>query len=291
MTFKLPVRYNKHGNDQEKFGDFCEKKFVILDKEICDKVYNILNKHFRFDKKQPMELDINKLTPDYMVTIEKENAHEFQLFLIKIEGKNYNIFIKNINGRLAFYTVKFCFDDNLYRGTMFNGSMVKNKHGFWLYHINDILYLQDKYIQKYKLSCKLEIISDILKNGYIYDDFLNVCYIQLDSFFLFNNIQFIDKTCKLLFIPERYDMKTYEFVLKKDSEDKENIKPSGEKSFELKEMDIKEVFGLYDNREFMGIAYIKKKSHHIELVNRIKTSRVHVTCKYNNHMESWEILE
>ena len=266
-------------------------KFLKLDRETCDKVFNILNKHFGFDKKQPVELNLNELTPEYMVTIEKENSHNFQLFLIKIDGKNYNIFIKNMNGKLAFYAVKFCFDDNLYKGTLFNGSMVKNQHGFWLYYINDILYLQDKYVQRYKMTQKLEIISDILKTGYMYDDFLNVCHIQLDSFFLFNNVQFIDKTQKLLFIPEIYEMKSYHFQLEFKEENKENINTNEIKNYELKGMDIKEVFGLYENNKMIDIAYIRTKQHHINLVNKIKNGRVFVNCKYNEHMESWEVLE
>ena len=232
MPFKRPTnkrnnqsnkQRNDQRNDQEIFGDFCEKKFLKLDRNTSDRVFDILNNHFGFDKKQTSELNLNELTTDYMVTIEKENTHNFQLFLIEINGKKYNIFIKKINGRLAFYSVKFCFDNNLYRGTLFNGSMVKNKHGFWLYYINDILYLQDKYIQKYNMSKKLEIISDVLKNGYVYDDFLNVCHIQMDSYFLFNNIQFIEKSCKLIFIPEQYNMKSYSMDLRLNEENKENV--------------------------------------------------------------------
>lgn len=297
MPFKRPTnnrhnkQQNKPRNDPEMFGDFCEKKFLKLDRATCDSVFGILNKHFGFDKKQTTELNLNELTTEYMVTIKKENTHNFQLFLIEIDGKKYNIFVKNVNGRLAFYSVKFCFDDNLYRGTLFNGSMVKNQHGFWLYYINDILYLQNKYVQNYKMSKKLEIISDVLKNGYVYDDFLNVCHIQMDSYFLFNNVQFIEKTCKLVFIPEHYNMKSYHIVLRMDDEDKENVIPTGVKEFEMREMNIKEVFGLYENGKFVDIAYIRVKTYHMELVNRIKTSRVYVNCEYNSHMKSWEILE
>lgn len=297
MTFKRPTnnrrrQQNTQGNEPEIFGDFCQKKFVKLNRMMCDKVFNILNQHFKFDKKQPVELDLNELTPEYMVTIERKNIHNFLLFLVKIDGKNYNIFIKNINGKLIFYSVKFCFDDKLYRGTLFNGSLVKNKHGFWLYYINDLLYLQDKYIQRYKMTQKLNIITEILKTGYVYDDFLNVCHIQLDSFFLFNNVQFLDESKKLILIPDRYEMKSFYFHLLFE-ENKENIKPNNgvTKDFELREMHIKEVFGLFENNEFVDIAYIRLKKHHMELVNRIKTSRVYVKCEYNSHMKSWEVVK
>ena len=79
-------------------------------------------------------------------------------------------------------------------------------------------------------------------------------------------------------------------ILNKEETNKKIISTTDIKEYELREMDIKEVFGLYENRNFVDIAYIKTKKQHLELVEKLKAGNVYVKCKYNNLVESWEIL-
>jgi len=52
-------------------------------------------------------------------------------------------------------------------------------------------------------------MAGLLKNEYEFDDYMNVCHLQIKGFLLFNHLQFIKKDCKLLFVPEYFNDKIY----------------------------------------------------------------------------------
>ena len=146
-----------------------------------------------------------------------------------IKGKKYCLFIeKKDNTNIKIYSLKFRFDSILYNGTIFEGILTLNNKHCWIYFITDIYCMSGNIINNLPFSKRLNLISEILKTKYKYDDFMNVCHIQIQSFFLYHHLEMIKKNSnkELVFHPE-YDSIKYIHHIKK-MKSKYNQGPQGE---------------------------------------------------------------
>jgi hypothetical protein len=269
---------------------------MILNQNVCDTVYHLLVKKYVFEHKKFDELtSLNNLNDEYLLTINNKYKFNFLLFLTTINNKKYSIFILNNNGRLYFYSVKLRFHISMYNGTLFIGELVKNVKDCWIYYMSDIVYYKDKYVHRYKMSQKLKLMSEILKNEYVFDDFLNPCHIQLKSYFLFNHLKYIKKNCKVHFIPNNYNENKYYLdinVKEIEEDDPLIIKENDMRNFYIKRTDVADVYELYniDDNRMNSIACISKLNTSIfvkELFTKYKQEKIEIIAKYSSQFNGW----
>ncbi len=291
--FKRPTQQRQqHKPVPETFINFCKKKCSSVSNELKNYIYHQLNNNYYFEHKQPIQMKTNNDLPNpaYLITINKKNKFNFLLFLTKFQNKNYSIFVYNHKGQLHYYSIKFGFNQELYNGTLFRGELVKNKKDCWIYHLTDLVYYKGQYTYENKLSQKLKIMAGLLKNEYEYDDYMNVCHIQIKGYFLFNHLQFIKKDCQLLFIPEYFNDNIYSYNIVLPKKEEIKIENNKEQEFIIKKTDTFDVYELYNikTNTFDSIACVNKMATSRFLKERFENiNEFVVKTKYSTYFASW----
>jgi hypothetical protein len=150
------------------------------------------------------------------------------------------------------------------------------------------LYYKGSYLQEEKFSKKLKIISNILKDEYVYDSFFNVCHIQLKSYFLFNHLYFIKSNCNIIFIPEYSNDKYYQTLIKFPIDEKKNIRDNDIREFWIRKTEMVDIYNLYNmNKEFYNIACVPSLKLSLYLKKIVKNDDIKMKCRYNKFFESW----
>lgn len=162
----------------------------ILERQFGFKV--IQKHHERFDYKSPISIKRISNVPHLLST--KTNGNPYLLFLTKHNFANQCIFIdKKIQH--GYFTprmivVKLWFNDALFENTLFDGEMIKDKNGKWLYIINDIIGKQNKRLAELKLVQRMNIIYKTLSTDY-FEDETACCQINVKKYFTFEDFEYI----------------------------------------------------------------------------------------------------
>jgi len=272
------------------FINFCEKKSIKLKTHEINEIDHQLHKYYYSNENNIYKLNnIQEINSQYLLTISKKNILKFKLLLTKMFNKNYCIFIFQQNNNLYYFNIKFRFNELLYNGTLFNGEMVKNKKGCWVYYISDLIYYKGDYIYEQKFSYKLRTISVILKDEYTYDSFFNVCHIQIKSYFLFNHLHFITSNCDILFIPEYHNQKIFFTSIELNHNKKKKYIENQIEDFIIQKTNTVEVYNLLNlNNEFISIACINSLKISLFIRKLLKNNNnLKIQCKYNSFFKSW----
>lgn len=296
---------------------FCNRPTIHMNIEDNDFILNKLGKMVNF--RQPKihtfsRYNINDLKNFHYLLTFKTNGSPCYLFLTIINGKKYSLFIDYKNPyKIQIYNVKLRFNDELYNDTIIDGELLINDKNNWIFMLNNILYYKNEYIGNKLLGYRISILSDIIRNQYKFDDFLNPCHLQLRSYFLFNHLELLSTTQnnKLLLIPEYSNKPTLSFnianlhknekIIKNLSLNTDNINV---KKFYVIQTETPDVFELYreefedDNTKqnfFNGIACLSKMSHSFyikKLFDEIQSHQKGIWIKfiYNNDLNGWEPL-
>jgi len=284
---------------------FCNKKSTLLDYEtVTDLIKQIKFKlKFNFEKQKEKSLKNNEndlIKNPYLATFDTKGT-KFLLYLTIFQRRKYCLFIDYTNvNKLKIYSIKFRFSNDLYKGTLLDGEIVMNDKKSWIYLITDIYYEEGNNVKYNKFSEKLQQISNILKSKYKYDDFMNVCHIQMKSYFLYSHFEIlknknINNNTKydVLFIPENFREHRLKVTLT-SLEIKEDIKSTIE-LFEIKKTETPDVYKLYkDNQDFVGIACIAKLQTSLfvrNLFNNNNEKSIIVKCNYSKRFDSWIPIE
>jgi len=277
---------------------FCNKKSVLLDKKIVNLLLKHLKFKLKFDFKIQNIVELNNQTINglvnnpHLVTYEN-NGGKFLLFLTTLNNKKYCLFIDyNDQTKLKVYSVKLRFNEKLYKGTLFNGELVLNNKDSWVYLISDIYYISGKLIKYKKFSEKIQIMTDILKNLYKFDDFMNSCHIQLKPYFLYSHFDIIkDKgeyNRKILFVPEFFNMPL--ISCKIESSKISNLNTNKVTIFEIRDGGLPDVYKLYVNGRYhcvAGVSKIKTRDYIKKLFLNKKNGNLYIKCKYNIILKTW----
>ena len=285
---------NSHNNNsfcKDILKPFCNKKYTELPPNVKQHCYNLITNVLKKNNKPVYKLvenDMYKINSNYLLKVDIKNGIDFKLLLTRFNNKTYNIFIINgPNNRLFFYSVKFRFDNKLYNNTLFEGKLGNNEKKCWVYFINDIVYYMNNYTYEDNLSRKINLLSTILKNEYVYDDFLNPCFLQLGSYFTIDHMNFINKNCRLLFVSEYFNMcNFYVDIIFKNKEVKN--KNTADRFFLVKKGDVQDVYLLYDNDIFVDIACINtlEKSLKMRQIFEDKNN-VKLEFTYSKYFNKW----
>lgn len=278
---------------------FCNKKSVLLDTKIVSELLKHLKFKLKFDFKKQDIVELNNQTikglvnNPHLVSYDN-NGTKFLLFLTKLNNKKYCLFIDyNDKNKLKVYSVKLRFNQKLYNGTLFNGELVLNNKDSWVYLISDIYYNSGESVKYKKFSEKIQIMTDILKNLYKFDDFMNPCHIQLKPYFLYSHFEIIKEqgeyNSKILFVPEFFNMPL--ICCKIESKKTSNLNTNKITKFEIIDGNMTDVYKLYINGFYQGIAgvskiktrdYIKKLFE-----NKHRNKKIFMSCKYNIILKCW----
>lgn len=274
---------------------FCNKKFTLISKETNLDLYkkikyelvNNLNISYN-ETYEEININHNNDFSKYLVTTMDENV--MYLLLTTIDNIKYSFFY--IAEQNEFYSVKMRFHKSLYNGTLIKGDILKNEKECWIYYLSDIYFYKSKYINKSKLSSRIKTIGNLIKNEYIYDDFLNPFHLQLKSYFLLNHIGFIKANTTFLLIPEYNNMARYQIILGNETII-EDVQVGGEKSnrkFKIIQTDLPDVYELYDNK-FHSIACVSKMETSKFLKSLFKNNDsnrdIYVECEFSQNFNSW----
>ena len=301
---------------------FCNKKTIpmnIDDKNfVINKIRKMVNlrkpKICNFTRYNNNDLHKNQ----YLLTF-KTNGANFLLFLTTIYGKQYSFFIHYDNlQNIQIYNVKLRFNYELYYDTIIDGELLLDNKMNWVFMLNNILYLKGENMNRYLMGQKINILSDILRKQYKFDDFLNHCHLQLRSYFLFNHLEMLSNTHnnQLLLIPEKSHNSILSFNIKNLDKNQKiittlSLNPNNIKSasFFVQKTDVPDVFELYDDtylgkyqdikeqnklkeKLFHGIACIPSKSHSFyikKLFDEIEHQKgIWINFVYNYHLKGWE---
>jgi hypothetical protein len=205
------------------------------------------------------------------------------------------------------YIVLYRFSDELFKGTLFETELVRDKSNNWLLHIGDIYTYKGNTTKEIEITDRMNIISNILENEFVDDSFTNVCSIEIKKYFNMDDkdniknfiIKLNYKIRGFYFVPINV---TYSNILYMFSEeDIEDIYSITEENKRLVFRIIKtmksDVYELYlkakDNIQKIGYAYISnyEKSKYIKELFDNNENEINVDCKYNNFFKKWEVLE
>jgi len=281
---------------------FCNKKASTIDNNILLDVCKQLKFKYNFHFNKATYESLNRtnisniIENPYLVSFDIK-GHDFILFLTTVRGKKYCLFIeKKTENDIKIYSVKFRFDTDLYDGTIFQGKLTMNNKECWIFIISDIYCERSNTLTNQSFSKRLNRISTILKTKYKYDDFMNVCHIQVKSFFLYHHVEMIKKNSKkkLLFIPEYSNQTRYRYYLDESVKEVKN-ENKRDMVFEIRKTDLPDVYELwyYKNNKMVknSIATIStmKTSLFVRKLFESNKKQIYVLCKYRDtfNIKGW----
>jgi hypothetical protein len=110
-------------------------------------------------------------------------SEKYYFLLTKKENFYYSVFIPQSTLGCAI-SCKFRFDEELYLDTLFTGEFFRNSKDTWSFYIEDIIAHKGTHTQKLLLADRIQLVYSILKNNYIWDEYMNVCHLELKPYFL-----------------------------------------------------------------------------------------------------------
>jgi len=269
--------------------DFCHKKAFIpegfLKKELEKRFDN-----FRFFPQKIIKTDDIKINDHrvLLTTVAKESMR-FILYLTKYNGVNFSILIDYSNiFNLKYYLVVLNFNNKLYRngGTIFNGELLCNDRNCWIYFVTNIYQCMGDNVFNNSLQTKIKIIFNILKNDYIYDDFLNPFHIQSKGYFPLNRLEMIKKDMTLMLVPENTYDNIYVFDIKVEKE--ENKKHFEEEIYTVVKGEKSDIYKIYKNNKFLDILYIKTQKESLDIQELFENKKsLELVCSYDSEKKLW----
>lgn len=160
-----------------------EVKQKILD-DIANK-YNIkiIQKHFyKFTEESVKHINA---TP-HVVSV-KTNGNPYLMYLTYYEDVEIVYFIdKKIHTSYQFPRIligRYMFNKELFKGTLIDGEMTRDKDNNWLFIINDIIAYKGEYMINKLLPERMSICYNMLSNEYTPDTTMDICKLVVKQYF------------------------------------------------------------------------------------------------------------
>ena len=186
-------------NKPKQIVHFGNKKIPqITNNDLKEKIKNLISSIGTFNIKGKYYNILNKKTINQLKSLKsylslRTYGKGHVLFLTKIKSnkgdKNYCIFINKKNEIM--FLSKFKFNEELFSGTLFDGELVKNSSGEWIFFIDDIPYYKGENIITENFSERYNLLQSVLKEEYIEDSSLSICKLEYKKYYELNNIQYL----------------------------------------------------------------------------------------------------
>ncbi len=243
----------------------------------------------------------------------KSSGTPYLLFLTQINDVNYCFFIdkkiKNGYDYPKIFILPYNFNSDLYKGSLFECELIRNKQNKWSISIGDIYYLKNKNLNKTIIIDRINIIHNLFINDYYESPFSEICPIQIKKYFDYKDINncltnFIPnlsyQTRGLYFVPLKNNYSKILYLFPQDKILKDNnLVKKNYKTFRIMKTLKPDVYELYlkdnDSLSKQGIALVQTiKTSHL-LVSLFKDKNQHdevfVNCKFNDNFNKWEPYE
>lgn len=264
---------------------FAERNVFLLSKDLQE---NIMHK-FSFYYTQPREME--RLTntsvlesPHLVCEPTKKN---YFLFLTNYMGNKYCIFIDLEKDKC--YFTRFRFEKDLFTDTVFQGEFIVNKNNKWVFRINDLLALKGQQLNAIHLSDRLKNIKEILDKQYIWDEYMNTCYIDIKPYFTYDFLSELEEVKELWFVPQHMFDPIY-FIKFGDNADevKETKEEVKERELWLHNTWKPDLFEVKDDdQNDLGYAYVKSLNDSKELRKIVQKDPVKMKCVWNDRFQKW----
>ena len=262
----------------------------------------------------------------------KSSGSPYLLFLSQINNTNYCFLIdKKTNEKYPYpkiLIVPYDFSNDLYKGTLFECELIRDKNHNWSLGINDIYYNKAKNMSKIIIIDRLNSIHSIFREEYVDNEYSKTCPIFMKKFFDYKDIKSVQKnfipklsynTRGFYFVPMRTDYSKILYLLPRDN--KQNSKVGGSISkvgcstnknknkhnvlakdiftFRIMKTMKPDVYELYlkeeDNLVKKGVALVQTTELSHKLLsffeNKTQMSEVKVECKLNEEFKKWVPLK
>tara|TARA_B100001287_G_C22647488_1_gene513476 strand:- start:8 stop:964 length:957 start_codon:yes stop_codon:yes gene_type:complete len=238
----------------------------------------------------------------------KTSGTPYLLFLTQINGTNYSFLIdKKTNDKYEYpkiLIVPYNFDIELYKGTLLECELIRNKSQEWSLAINDIYYNCGKNMNKTSIIDRINIIYKILDNKYSENSYSETCPLFVKRYFDYKEISFVKDEFipnlpynirGIYFIPLRVDYSNILYLFPRENVKKNTAVSNSNKVFRVMKTMKTDVYELYlkdgDNLVKKGIALIQdtELSHKIlsYFEEKNNTDEVKIECKYNKDFDKW----
>jgi hypothetical protein len=289
----------------------------VSSKEIKQDILSILDKKYGITLRYNHASILNERSINYI-----KNPH---LISVKTTGTNYFLFLTQYNNiNYCFYidrkikpgytcpriiSVKYRFDDSVFRDTLLDGEIVKDKHNNWMFLISDIIISEGKNIKKTHIEKRFNTLYSMLTNNFIHDEQLDICPLVVKKLFTYKEYSallttFIPKLTYgirgLYFNSLNPSHRNQLFLYPKNKEEiianpknKTNITRSIMKTFELRKTIQPEIYDLYclNNKDIVKFDTARVPTLKISrLVTKLFDSNesVFIDCKFNSNFNKWE---
>ena len=105
---------------------------------------------------------------------------KFLLILLQVDDKQQTLFIDRKREMMVYMPMKFV--DSLYQGTIFDGELIKDNNGEWIYFITDINCYRGTSTHQMSLPERIELVQMILAKNYQKGN-LDFCQFQMKEYF------------------------------------------------------------------------------------------------------------
>lgn len=300
---------------------FCDKIALnIKAEEFKEKIlydletkYNIkiLNKHFEIFRN---EVSLPKLTKcPYMFCL-KSNGNPYFMFLTRINNVNTCIMIDKKIQQGYFLPrmiiVHMMFGDELFKDTLFDGEMIRDMDGEWVYLLNDIYVNKGNHLVDTNIVKRHNIMYSLLEKEYRQHN--DLFYIQVKRIFPLNELKNVVNGFKnelkytsrgVMFKPMFIKFKDilYNFddsLVKQNKKNKigttnEFIETQNldKQVFMIKNTHTPDIYQLYQNNKFIGNACVNTLSVSKFCLGIFKDTSLNdtfkVECTYNTKFNKW----
>lgn len=293
---------------------FCDKVTDnIVDNENKEFILNLIkNYNINLDYKSAIILNqklINNITyHPHLLTIKSSGTNYF-LFMTNINNINYCFYIdRKIKSGYNFpriISTKYRFDDSIFKDTLLDGEIIKDKTGKWQFLVSDVIVYKGE-----KLNCNIvsryELLYSMFEKHYTQDFNLEICPIFLKRIFMYKDWT----TLMDDFIPNlNYNVRglyfntlnskctNYLYLFPRDHIfSKKQVKKDNNVVLLLKTTNSSDIYNVYCNKDKelfdLGLAHISsiiisKKIRKLFVNNE----SIKMSCVYSEKFNKWEPIE
>ena len=253
----------------------------------------------------------------------KKNLNNPHIFCIKSSGTPYLLFCTQINDTNycflidkkvkdgyeypKIFIVHYRFDPDLFKGTLFEVELIRDKQNKWCILIGDIYSMEGSSMKNVQIHARINNCNNILEERYIDDDFCNVCPLFIKRYFDIQEINdviqnFVPKLSYrirgLYFVPLKPTYSKILYLLKDNDYKKVNSSSKKLISFRIIKTVKPDIYELYIYNEqkdsilkhsYASIPNIKTSKWLKELVET--NEECIVECQLNTLFNKWEPIK
>ena len=291
----------------------------FCNKEIDNVTDNSMKKYILDNLKIKTNLDYNTRYAKIFNEQYSKNLNNPHIICVKSSGTPYFLFCTQINDvnycflidkkikdgytHPKIFIVHYRFDPELFKGTLFEVELIRDKNHEWSLLIGDIYTMKGVSLKTVQIHERMNHCIDIMENNYILDSFCDICPISIKKYFDYNQIESIlfnfipslpYRVRGLYFVPLKTSYSKILYLFK--DEDYKKVNSTNKKfiSFRIIQTVNPDIYELYiyneqktniEKHSYASIPDIQTSQWVKELTDT--KSECIVECKYNPLFKKW----